>query len=130
MYDNFNYPPGTDTPDAPWNQSELEERDFDVTVSQTLSKTVTVTTNDYEPEIVSEKHNGIYEYNAITDNTDWEAAYCEDHFTPEQLISLFKRYLQAELGGKQSIPKSPSYLKHLIKECEDWCIDETEFIEE
>lgn len=22
MYDNYNYPPGADTPSAPWNQSE------------------------------------------------------------------------------------------------------------
>lgn len=131
MYDNYSYPPGADTPLAPWNLSEPEERDFEVTVSQTLSKTVTVRTNDYYDEVIEEKNNGLVEHNIDTSDTDWEQAYHEnDYHTPEQLIGLFKRYLEAELGGKQDIPKSPSYLKHLIKECDDWCEDDIEYIGE
>lgn len=131
MYDNYNYPPGADNEQAPWNQEPVPEREFDVMVSQTLSKSVIITTNDYEPEIVNERHNGIFEFNAITDNTDWEADFHEnDYHTPEQLILLFKRYLEAELGGKQSVPKSPTYIKKLIEECDGWCVDETEFCEE
>ena len=131
MYDNYSYPAGADTPLAPWNQSDPKERDFEVTVSQTLSKTVTVITNDYYDEVIEEKHNDLVEHNIDTTDTDWEQAYHEnDYHTPEQLILLFKRYLEAELGGKQDIPKSPSYLKHLIKECEDWCEDDIEYIGE
>lgn len=132
MTESGYYPEGAEfDSSAPYNQSEIPEKEFEVTISQTLSKTVTVSTNDYEPEVVEEKHNDIYEYNAITDNTDWEQAYHEnDYHTPEQLIGLFKRYLEAELGGKQDIPRSPSYLKHLIKECEDWYEDDIEYIGE
>ena len=43
MYDNYNYPLGADNPDAPWNQKENPEREIEVTVSVTLSKTIKVT---------------------------------------------------------------------------------------
>ena len=49
MYDNYHYPLGADTPDAPWNQEEVPDEDFEITCSQSLSKTVTVTTNNYIP---------------------------------------------------------------------------------
>ena len=39
MYNNYDYPCGTDSPNAPWNQVDNPEREIDVTVSVTLSKT-------------------------------------------------------------------------------------------
>ena len=50
MYDNYNYPEGTDTPDAPWNEVSTTPVDVEVTVSITLSKTVTVSVDDYTAE--------------------------------------------------------------------------------
>lgn len=48
--DNYsNYPLGTEhDPNAPWNQKDLEEKDIEVTISVTLSKTVTISVNDYK----------------------------------------------------------------------------------
>ena len=43
-----NYPIGADTPDAPWNQVENPEREVEVTISITLSKTVKIKVKDYE----------------------------------------------------------------------------------
>ena len=48
MYDNYNYPLGADNPDAPWNQKENPEREIEVTVSVTLSKTIKVKVSDYD----------------------------------------------------------------------------------
>lgn len=45
--DNYNYPVGSDTSDAPWNQVDQPEREIEVLVSVTLSKTVKVRVNDY-----------------------------------------------------------------------------------
>ena len=125
---------------APWNQSDIPEREFELTISQTLSKTVTVFTDDYVPGAsgVDYEPDGEGGYCSVgyqdpddTSDTHWSEVYHEnDYHTPEQLIGLFKRYLEAELGGKQDIPKSPSYLKHLIKECEDWCEDDIEYVGE
>lgn len=44
---NDSYPVGADTPEAPWNEKENPEREIEVTVSLTLSKTVKVRVSDY-----------------------------------------------------------------------------------
>lgn len=46
--DNYNYPMGADNSSAPWNQKDLKEKDIEVTISITLSKTVTISVNDYK----------------------------------------------------------------------------------
>ena len=46
--DNYNYPMGADTKAAPWNQVDNPEREIEVTVSVTLSKTVKIKVSDYE----------------------------------------------------------------------------------
>ena len=65
MMDNYNYPMGADTPDAPWNQVDPEPRKIEVTVSITLSKTVEVEVTDYtaEEDYDEDGYNGInYDY--------------------------------------------------------------------
>lgn len=106
------YPDGARyNPDAPWNQSDPEEIETNVLCSQTLSKTVPVITYDVEDK-------------------NWEDVYHEnDYHTPQQLLGLFKRYLQDMLGEKIQVSKSPSYIKHLIKECENWDEDDVEYME-
>lgn len=48
MYDNYNYPVGADNAEAPWNQTDNPEREVEITVSITLSKTLKVRVNDYQ----------------------------------------------------------------------------------
>ena len=49
MYDN--YPPGAaHDQNAPYNEPLIPERDFDVEVTITMSKVVTITTDNYVPE--------------------------------------------------------------------------------
>ena len=62
---NYDYPMGADTPDAPWNQVDTEPRKIKVTVSITLSKTVEVEVTDYtaEEDYDEDGYNGInYDY--------------------------------------------------------------------
>ena len=62
---NYDYPMGADTPDAPWNQVDPEPRKIKVTVSITLSKTVEVEVTDYtaEEDYDEDGYNGInYDY--------------------------------------------------------------------
>lgn len=62
---NYDYPMGADTKDAPWNQEDPEPRTIEVTVSITLSKTVEVEVNDYtaEEEVDEDgNHNVYYDY--------------------------------------------------------------------
>lgn len=53
------YPPGSDTDRAPWNKKELPEREIEVTVSVTLSKTVKIKVNDYEANVEADE-DGLY----------------------------------------------------------------------
>lgn len=45
---NYNYPTGADTKNAPWNQEELPEREVEVLISITLSKSVKIEVTDYK----------------------------------------------------------------------------------
>ena len=49
MNSNGNYPTGAQyDPNAPWNEPELKEKEIDVTISLTISKTTKVTVLDIE----------------------------------------------------------------------------------
>ena len=48
MIESGYYPPGAEfDPNAPWNQKELPEKEIEVTISITLSKTVKIKVSDY-----------------------------------------------------------------------------------
>ena len=112
--------------------------DFDVTCSQTLSKTVTVTTNNYTPgaEGVDYEPDGEGGYCSFgwhdpddTSDTNWADEYHEnDYHTPLQLIELLKQVLEENMKNGV-VFKSPRYTAKLIEECEDWCEDDVEYVE-
>lgn len=58
---NYSYPIGSDTPDAPWNQIDPEPQEVEVTISMTISKTVKVKVTDYtcEEDWDEEGYHGI-----------------------------------------------------------------------
>lgn len=113
---NYDYPLGADTVDAPWNEVSIPERDFDVNVCQTLEKYVTVTTDDYIPEYDDWDRSVHYD----TSETNWKEVYHDnDYHTPLQLIKLFKQCLEENLKNG-IVFKSPRYTEDLIKECEGW----------
>ena len=136
-----NYPDGLSdrSPDAPWNEYEVPEKEFEVTCSQSLSKTVTVTTNDYIPgasgvDYEPDDEGGYYASGwqdpDDTSNTDWANEYhANDYHTPLQLIQLLKQVLLNNLEHGIAF-KSPKFSYDLINECEGWTEDETEYTEE
>ena len=139
MYDNYSYPMGADNPRAPWNIPDVPEEDFNITCSQSLSRTAVVTTNNYIPVVEDEPHNRIHEEYADTSDTCWKTEYDENGYTtPLQLIGMLKEYLEKDLRNiqKDMLPNDRSYkvtearrLKFLIEECDAWNDDETEFCE-
>ena len=139
MRENDNYPPGVESnPNAPWNQNDPKEKEFEVTISQTLSKNTTVTTSDYIPGgHFPETEWDIDGYHTITcyepddtSDTDWKEAYKDEHLTPLQLISEFKDFLTKHLPDPLIDVKGFRRFKYLIGECEGWTEDETEVVEE
>ena len=136
-----NYPDNLSdhTKGAPWNDSTVPEKDFEITCSQTLSKIVTVTTNnyipgasgvDYEPDDEGGYFATGWSDPDDTSDTNWAEEYHDnDHYTPIQLISLFKQHLENELNRVEDV-KDSRRIKHLIEECSDWIEDDTEYVEE
>ena len=145
---NSNYPPMSQSEwdRAPFNQPDPDEMDFDVTCSQSLSKTVTVVTNnyipgasrvDYEPDDEGGYCATAYHDDPDTSDTNWAVEYHDnDHYTPIQLIGLYKESLKEQLKsweGMDDMAPAKAQIKrieHLIEECEGWVEDDTEYIEE
>ena len=129
MRESGYYPLGAEfDPRAPWNEQEVPEKQFDVCISQTLSKSTRVTTNDYIPK-EDQDEDGVYESTGISD-TNWKKAYKNEHLTPLQLIGEFKDFLTKHLPDPIIDVKGFRRFKHLINECEGWIEDETEVVEE
>jgi len=139
MYDSYNYPAGADTPSAPWNEVDIPEQEFNVVCSQTLSKSASVWTSNYIPgnsgvdyEVDDEGHPyaSSWQDPDDTSDTNWAEEWKENnHYTPLQLIELFKKYLENDLN-RFGDTKDSKRLKHLIEECSDWVEDETEYVED
>ena len=144
-----NYPPGLsdNTPGCPWSDPEIPEKDFDVTCSQSLSKTVTVTTSnyipgasgvDYEPDGEGGYYASSWHDPDDTSDTNWEEEYKHDHYTPLELINKFKEHLMkqwdtlkdAEEANDTETKYKKREIQHLIEECSNWTEDETEYVEE
>lgn len=124
------YPPGAEhDPNAPYNQEDLEDKEFDVTISQTLSKNTTVSTNDYIPgyQYQESEWDGdgycavTYQESDDTSDTNWEEAYKSNHDTPLKIINLFKQFLE----DKVNIENMEEWRRqYLINECSDWVEDD------
>lgn len=117
MYDNYNYPAGADTPDAPWNEPVIPERDFDVEVTVTMSKVVTVTTNNYVPEYDDEDGHTY----ANTENTEWDKEFENSgHFTIADLLEELKGYVVEDMKTCAPNTGKGAHLQRLLLACEDW----------
>lgn len=118
-------------PSAPYNEAVIPEKEFDITVSQTLSKTASITTNNYI-EAFDDETNSYY---VDTEDTCWKEEFeNNDLHTPLQLIHILQEYLQKELDSMEKVSYSVEHinkkrrLTDLIEECKDWCDDDTEYV--
>lgn len=116
MYDN--YPPGAaHDPNAPYNEPLIPERDFDVEVTITMSKVVTITTDNYVPEY-DDEYGHTY---ANTENTEWDKEFENSgHFTIADLIEELKGYVVEDMKTCAPNTGKCAHLKRLLFACEDW----------
>ena len=108
--DNYNYPMGADTPDAPWNQVDNPEREIEVTVSVTLSKTVKIKVSDYEITDSGKDEDGEYFEDIDCSNCDLRSAVEEQIVLPQSAHMYIK-----------SNPK-------VHEDLSNWCVDDLEVI--
>jgi hypothetical protein len=142
MKESGYYPPGAEfDSSAPYNQTDVSEKDFEVTCSQSLSKTVTITTNNYipgasgvdcEPDGEGGYYASVWQDPDDTSDTNWSKEYDKcGYLTPLQLIQLFKIELEKQYNECNEATSEGKIeakrLKHLIEECDCWNEDETEY---
>ena len=107
---NYDYPMGADTKDAPWNQVDNPEREIEVTVSVTLSKTVKIKVSDYEITDSGKDEDGEYFEDIDYSNCDLKGAVEEQIVLPQSAHMYVK-----------SNPK-------VHEDLSNWCVDDFEVL--
>lgn len=123
---NSNYPPMSQSEwdNAPFNEPIIPERDFDIDVEFVMSKTVTVTTNDYAPEYDDEDGRE----NANTENTDWEEAYDNSgHLTIAEMLQELESYVKDDMTKTAPNSGKGRYLQRVLESCQGWEVKEKTF---
>lgn len=111
MYNNYDYPEGSDTPDAPWNEEPIKPKQINVTVSVTLSKTVPVKVTDYTT-VIDKKTGDIYiDYS----DCDLKEAVKEQRYLPQEAGDVLKDSYVASL-------------ERVADEFSNWNVDDFEVI--
>lgn len=114
IMDNYNYPMGADTEDAPWNQVDNPEREIEVTVSVTLSKTVKIKVSDYGITDSGKDEDGEYFEDIDYSKCDLKRAVEEQITLPQDAY----KYVKGEFDNDQ------------YNDLKGWCVDDFEVIEE
>lgn len=107
---NYDYPCGTDEPNAPWNQVDNPEREIEVTVSVTLSKTVKIKVSDYEITDSGKDEDGEYFEDIDYSNCDLKGAVEEQVILPQSAHMYVK--------GNSKVQEDLS----------NWCVDDLEVL--
>lgn len=118
MYDNYNYPVGADNAEAPWNQADNPEREVEVTVSITLSKTLKVRVDDYQIVDSGKDEDGEYFEDIDYSNCDLKSAVENQYTLPQDAGKYIGNY--AYEAGYKGCPEADE-LNH-------WNVDDFEVI--
>lgn len=115
---NSNYPPMSQSEwdNAPWNQADNPEREIEVTVSVTLSKTVKIKVSDYEITDSGKDEDGEYFEDIDYSNCDLKGAVEEQIVLPQKAWNYIA-------------PKTKKGVK-VISDLKGWNVDDFEVIEE
>lgn len=120
------YPMGAEhDSSAPYNQKDTSVKEFDVVISQTLSKCTTVYTKDYKEEVDEDEEGKRIVTN--TSDTNWLEAYEVNHLTLPNLLKNVREILKDNL--KKSKWDDKKNLKFYIDELSNWVEDDLEVIE-
>lgn len=119
MYNNSDYPIGTDTPLAPWNQASVPGIKRDCEVTETISRRITLSTTDYS---VEEDWNDEFGkcISADTSETNWNEEYSCKEYTALELIARLKSYVAEDIKNSQPNTDKAIKLRRLLDACKGW----------
>lgn len=126
MYDNYNYPMGADTHDAPWNEERIPEREFDIEACATMKFKGKVTTDDYTP--IYDDEDGSTEFD--TNETDWRNVFDNNYYGIQGLLHLLKEYAEKDLKASKGFPRKECRLRRIIEECDMWQCEDFDVYEQ
>lgn len=112
-----NYPIGADIKDAPWNQTDNPEKEIEVTVSITLSKTVKINMSDYEIVDCGKGDDGVYFEDIDYSNCDLNKAVEEQVYLPQEAGKLINDFA---IGTTKA--------KNIVEDLSNWSIDDFEVV--
>ena len=118
MYNNYDYPYGTDGPNAPWNQKELPEKEIEVTVYITLSKTVKIKVSDYTIYSI-EADNG-----KCFDDIDYSNCNLKEAVEKQVYLPQEAGHLISNIAINPVIAKNTA----IAEDLSNWNVDEMEVI--
>lgn len=117
MTESGYYPPGAEhDPNAPWNQVDNPEREIEVTVSVTLSKTVKIKVSDYEITDSGKDEDGEYFEDIDYSNCDLKGAVEGQIVLPQKAWDYIASKSKREVNA--------------IFDLKGWNVDDFEVIEE
>lgn len=119
------YPAGAyNDPNAPWNEVQYPEHDFDMEVSITLTRSATITTTQYNAYV--EEEDGHMEYD--TCNIDWKDEYENQYWTVPELLDKMRTLL--DKWKPEKIERADKHLyERIMDESTGWEQEEMEVIE-
>lgn len=123
---NSNYPPMSQAEwdNAPFNQPENDEKEFDVIVTHTLTKNVRLMTKDY---IAFEDDDYI-----DTSEVDWDNEFDNQHYDIPQLLEILESMVDKEIKeigepATRGMQRKLKKLQDIKEDCHGWSTIELEF---
>ena len=124
MYDNYNYPMGSDTPSAPWNEVEMPDIEVTCTVAVHIGKQMKVYNNQYTVDC--DDNGQPYNTEFLGTCRDLEDDVNEQHYDIPALMAELAKYIKREIAGGGISPARYHELDAMLDDCEGWEVEEME----
>lgn len=123
MQERDYYPAGAyDDPNAPYNQSDNDPKEFECKATITLEADVLVETDQYQQYVDCEDGSTYYEF----DGVDWEDEYSKSCISIPEMLNELKNYVESDLALAGKNTGRGRYLQRLLDACQGWKVVETE----
>ena len=117
---NHDYPMGSDTKDAPWNEpTPQKQKDFSCVVLHELKKVMKVPTDQYH-EYKEKGEDGEYIHEIDTGDVDWNDEYKQNCYTINDLLHELEGYIQDDLKRYRGFKRKEKQLNEMLEACKGW----------
>ena len=117
--DNYNYPMGADTSDAPWNQPpEPDPVSVIANITVTLTNEIRVFTDDFFCDF--DDNDKVEKVNLNSSYKDVEKLIANQHKSIPELLQELAKYINGELAGGDISRSRRQELESMLDDCKGW----------